>query len=91
MATDQEDEGRHMQRSSGKEEIPTKRLDFCRHSQKLQLSKGKKGAINNSRTRAVKATAHADYTEANRAVKNSKKKTDKESFIEDLAKKAEAA
>ena len=45
------------------------------------MSKEKKGAINNSRMRAAKATAHEEYTEANRAVKNSVK-TDKANFIE---------
>ena len=52
--------------------------------------KGKKGAINNSRTRAANATAQEKYTEANRAVKNSVK-TNKATFIEDLAKEAEDA
>ena len=55
---------------------------------KVQVGKEKKGAINNRRTRATKATAHEEYIEANRAVKNSVK-TDKENFIEDLAKEAE--
>ena len=57
---------------------------------KVQVRKEKKGAINNSRTRAAKATAQEEYTEANRAVKNSVK-TDKANFIEDLAKEAEDA
>ena len=57
---------------------------------KVQVRKEKKGAINNSRTRAAKATAQEEYTEANRAVKNSVK-TDKTNFIEDLAKEAEDA
>ena len=56
----------------------------------VQVRKEKKGAINNSRTRAAKATAQEEYTEANRAVKNSIK-TDKANFIEDLAKEAEDA
>ena len=56
----------------------------------MQVRKEKKGAINNSRTRAAKATAQEEYTEANRAVKNSVK-TDKANFIEDLAKEAEDA
>ncbi|KAK2139746.1 hypothetical protein NP493_6225g00001 [Ridgeia piscesae] len=60
MATDQGDVDQHMQRSSGKEEIPTKRLDFCRHSQQSASEEGKKGAINNSRTRAAKATAQEE-------------------------------
>ena len=78
-----------MQRSSGKEEIPTTRLAFCRQQQS-GIEEGKKGAINNSRTRAPKATAEEEYTEANRAVMNSVK-TDKENFIEKLAKEAEDA
>ena len=57
---------------------------------KVQVREEKKGAINNSRTRAAKATAQEEYTEANRAVKNSVK-PDKANFIEDLAKKAEDA
>ena len=43
---------------------------------KVQVRKEKKGAVNNSRTRAAKAAAQEEYTEANRAVKNSVK-TDK--------------
>ena len=31
----------HMQRNSGKEEIPTKRLDFCRHCQLSASEEGK--------------------------------------------------
>ena len=38
---------------------------------KVQVRKETKGTINNSRTRAAKATAHEECTEANRAVKNS--------------------
>ncbi|KAK2174946.1 hypothetical protein NP493_766g01027 [Ridgeia piscesae] len=57
---------------------------------KVQVRKEKKGAVNNSRTRAAKATTQEEYTEANRAVKNSVKK-DKANFIEDLAKAAEDA
>ena len=57
---------------------------------KVQVRKEKKGAINNSRTRAAKATAQEEYTEANRAVKNSVK-TYKANFIEELAREAEDA
>ena len=57
---------------------------------KVQVRKEKKGAVNNSRTRAAKAAAQEEYTETNRAVKNSIK-TDKANFIEDLAKEAEDA
>ena len=55
-----------------------------------EVRKEKKGAINNSRTRAAKATPQEEYAETNRAVKNSVK-TDKANFIEDLAKEAEDA
>ena len=57
---------------------------------KMQVRKEKKDAVNNSRTRAAKAAAQEEYTEANRAVKNSVK-TDKAIFIEDQAKEAEDA
>ena len=40
---------------------------------KVQVREEKKGAVNNSRTRAAKAAAQEEYTEANRAVKNSVK------------------
>ena len=53
---------------------------------KVQVRKEKKGAINNSRTRPAKATSQEEYTEANRAVKNSVK-TDTANFIEDIAMK----
>ena len=56
----------------------------------MQVRKEKKGALNNSRTRAAKATAQEEYTEANRAVKNNVK-TDKANFIEELAKETEDA
>ena len=38
---------------------------------KVQMRKEKKGAINNSRTRAAKAAAQKQYADANRAVKKS--------------------
>ena len=57
---------------------------------KVQVRKEKKGAVNNSRTRAAKAAAQDEYTEANRAVKNGVK-TDKANFIEDLTKDVEHA
>ena len=56
----------------------------------MQVRKKKKDATNNSRTKAAKATAQEEYTEANRAIKNSVK-TDKANLIEDLAKEAEDA
>ena len=54
---------------------------------KVQLRKGKKDAVNKSRTRAAKATAQE---EANRADKNSVK-TDKANFIEDITKETQDA
>ena len=90
MATDQGDVDKHMQQSSGKEEIPTKDWISADTFNKMQVRKEKKDAINNSRTRTIKATAQEEYTEANRAVKNSIK-TDKANFIEDLVKEAEDA
>ena len=54
---------------------------------KVEVRKESKGAVNNSRTRAAKAAAKEEYTEANRAVKYNVK-TDKANFIEDLAKEA---
>ena len=62
MATDQGDVDQHIQRSSWKEEIPTKDWISADTVNKVQLSKGNKSAINNSRTRAVKATAQEGYT-----------------------------
>ena len=61
----------------------------------MQARKEKKGVIKNSQTRPSKAAAQKQYVEANsakanRAVKKSIK-TDKERFIESLAKEAEEA
>ena len=84
MATDQGDVDQHMQRSSGKEEIPKKKNWISADTiNRVQVRKEKKGAINNRRTRASKTTGQEEYTEANRAVKNSVK-TDKANLIEDL-------
>ena len=91
MATDQGDVDQHMQRNSGKEEIPNKKDWISADTvNKVQVRKEKKGAVNNSRTSAAKATAQEAYIEANRAVKNSVT-TDKENFIEDLSIEAEDA
>ena len=57
---------------------------------KVQMRKEKKGAVNKSRTRAAKAAAQEEYTEANRAVKNCVK-TDKANFTEYLAIESEDA
>ena len=74
----------------GNKKYPQKRWISADTVNKVQLLEETKCAINNRRTRAAKATAHEEYTEANRAVKNSVK-TDKANFIEDLAKEAEDA
>ena len=74
----------------GKNKYQQKYLNSADTVNKVQLIKEKKGSINNRRTRAAKATAHKEYTEANRAVSNSVK-TDKEMFIEDVAKVADDA
>ena len=57
---------------------------------KVQVTTEKKGVINNSRTRAVKAAAQKQCAEANRAVKENIT-TDKENFIDSLAREAEDA
>ncbi len=57
---------------------------------KIEERKQKKGAINNSRTRAAKAKAQVEYTEAHRAVKKSIRK-DKKDCINGLAAEAEQA
>ncbi|VDP42563.1 unnamed protein product [Schistosoma curassoni] len=57
---------------------------------KIKERKNKKTAINNSRIRTEKVDAQAEYTEANKQVKNSIK-TDKHEYIEDLATTTEKA
>ena len=57
---------------------------------KIQERKNKKLAINNSRTRAEKVKAQADYAEANREVKKSIK-ADKQKYMGELATTAEKA
>ncbi len=57
---------------------------------KIEERKQKKRAINNSRTRAAKAKAQVEYTEAHRAVKKSIRK-DKKDCINGLAAEAEQA
>ncbi|XP_076439127.1 uncharacterized protein LOC143278001 [Babylonia areolata] len=57
---------------------------------KIEKRKQKKAAVNNSRTRAAKAKAQADFTEANREVKRSAR-TDKRKYIDSLAEEAEEA
>ena len=58
--------------------------------QKIEERREKKAVVNNSRTRAAKARAQEEYTEANRNVKRSIR-TDKRSYIETLATEAEDA
>ena len=74
-------------------------LDPKRHQQeewisgetmrKVQERKQRKAAVNDSRTRAAKAKAQKDYTEANREVKKSAR-ADKRKFIDSLTEEAAA-
>ncbi|VDP46580.1 unnamed protein product [Schistosoma margrebowiei] len=64
--------------------ISTETLD------KIKERKNKKAAINNSRTRAEKVQAHAEYIEANKQVKRSIR-ADKKNYVEELATTAEKA
>ena len=57
---------------------------------KLEVRKQKKNTLNMSRTRAAKAKAHEEHTEANKEVRRSVRK-DKRDYIEDLARQAEEA
>ncbi|VDO84442.1 unnamed protein product, partial [Schistosoma margrebowiei] len=67
-----------------KEWISTETLD------KIKERKNKKAAINNSRTRAKKVQAQAEYIEANKQVKRSIR-ADKKKYVEELATTAEKA
>ncbi|CAH8498299.1 unnamed protein product, partial [Schistosoma bovis] len=67
-----------------KEWISTETVD------KIKERKNKKAAINNSRTRAEKFQAQAEYIEANKQVKRSIR-ADKKKYVEELAKTAEKA
>ena len=79
-----------MQGNPGKKKCQNKEWSSADIISKMQVRKEKKGVINNSRTRAAKEAAQKQYTETNRAVKKSIK-TDKENFIDSLAKEAEDA
>jgi hypothetical protein len=57
---------------------------------KVQKRRQKKEVVNSSRTRASKAVAQTDYTEANKEVRRSVKK-DKMGYYEGMADKAEEA
>ncbi|CAH8650385.1 unnamed protein product [Schistosoma mattheei] len=57
---------------------------------KIKERKNKKAAINNSRTRAEKVQAQAEYIEANKQVKRSIR-ADKKKYVEELATTAEKA
>ncbi|VDP41360.1 unnamed protein product [Schistosoma margrebowiei] len=57
---------------------------------KIKERKNKKAAINNSRTRAEKVQAQAEYTEINKQVKRSIR-ADKKKYMEELAKTTEKA
>ncbi|CAH8495760.1 unnamed protein product [Schistosoma guineensis] len=65
-----------------KEWISTETLD------KIKDRKNKKAAMNNSRTRAEKVQAQAEYMEANKQVKKSIR-ADKKKYVEELATTAE--
>ncbi|VDO49253.1 unnamed protein product [Schistosoma margrebowiei] len=65
-----------------KEWISTETLE------KIKERKNKKAAINNSRTRAEKVQAQAEYIEANKQVKRSIR-ADKKKYVEELATTAE--
>ncbi|VDP40305.1 unnamed protein product [Schistosoma margrebowiei] len=67
-----------------KEWISTETLD------KIKDRKNKKAAINNSRTRAEKVQAQAEYIEANKQVKRSIR-ADKKKYVEELVTAAEKA
>nr|KAG5690470.1 hypothetical protein BaRGS_016470 [Batillaria attramentaria] len=70
-----------MRRGPWQEEDPT---------QKLEVRKKKKTALNTSRTRRAKAKAQKEYTAADREVKRSTRK-DKRDYIDNLANQAEEA
>ncbi|VDP55587.1 unnamed protein product [Schistosoma margrebowiei] len=57
---------------------------------KIKKRKNKKAAINNSRTRAERVQAQAEYTEANKQVKRSIR-ADKKKYVEEQATTAEKA
>ncbi|VDO75729.1 unnamed protein product [Schistosoma margrebowiei] len=57
---------------------------------KIQERRNKKAAVSIGRTRAEKAKARAEFTEANKQVKKSIR-TDKRKYVEDLAMTAEEA
>ncbi|VDO90173.1 unnamed protein product [Schistosoma margrebowiei] len=57
---------------------------------RIKERKNKKAAINNSRTRAEKVQAQAEYIEANKQMKRSIR-DDKKKYVEELATTAEKA
>ncbi|VDP69960.1 unnamed protein product, partial [Schistosoma mattheei] len=57
---------------------------------RIKERKNKKAAVNNSRTRAEKVQAQAEYMEANKQVKKSIR-ADKQKYAEELATTAEKA
>ncbi|VDP24853.1 unnamed protein product [Schistosoma margrebowiei] len=73
-----------LKRYHHKEWISTETLD------KIKERKNKKAAINNSRTRAEKVRAQAEYIEANKQAKRSIR-ADKKKYVEELATTAEKA
>ncbi|VDP38241.1 unnamed protein product [Schistosoma curassoni] len=73
-----------LQKHHHKEWISIETLD------RIKEKKNKKAAINNSRTRAAKVQAQAEYIEANKQVKRSIR-ADKKKYVEELATTAERA
>ena len=74
----------------GKEKKHQKEWISMSTIQKLEVRKEKKSAVNISRTRASRARAQQEYTEADREVKRSIRQ-DKRDFIDNLARQAEEA
>ncbi|VDP71969.1 unnamed protein product [Schistosoma curassoni] len=75
---------------SGPKEAPSKEWISTETLEKFKEGKTKKAAINNSRTRAEKVQAQAEYIEANKQVKKSII-ADKKKYVEELATTAEKA
>ena len=74
----------------GKRKVQHREWISANTIQKIEARKGKKTALNTSRTRTAKAQAQEEYTAANKEVKRSVKK-DKKDYIDELAREAEQA
>ena len=75
-----------MQGNPGKKKCQNKKWISADTISRVQVREDNKGVLNNSRTRAAKAAAQKQYTEANRTVKKSIK-IDKENFKDTLRMK----